>query len=94
MYRRIVAALAIAAVMAACEPARHDNYCPRLGTATQPAPSWAVGQDPGCYTLGVPVAGECLEGGAPQCATEDGNDGAGLPCWWVDPDKGDVWYRP
>lgn len=93
MYRRIVAALAILALAAGCTPRTAPAPSP-VRTAVQPAPSWSVGQDPGCYSLGVPVAGECLEGGAPRCVTEDGNDGADLPCWWVDPDKGDVWYRP
>lgn len=64
-----------------------------LRTAVQPPsprPSWAAGMEPGCWTIGEPVAPECLEGGAPECSTWADRG----PCWYVDPVDGTVWYRP
>jgi len=60
-----------------------------------PAPSWAVGMDPGCWVIGEPVAYECLEGGAPQCTLRQWTGEAAKtgPCWWVEHD-GTVWYLP
>lgn len=58
-------------------------------TAVQPMPSWMIGMEPGCFAEDVPVAGECLEGGAPKCRVADSVG----PCWWRDP-QGDLWFRP
>lgn len=86
-----MAILVLWASLSGCKPA---GQAPKpLKTAVQPAPS-PTPVDLGCWTVGQPVAQDCLDGGAPRCATEDGNDGAGRECWWVDPTDGRVWYRP
>jgi hypothetical protein len=62
--------------------------------ACQPRQDVPNGDD--CQATGAPVPAACAPpvGHPDRCATEDGNDGAGRPCWWVDPHDGRVWYRP
>jgi hypothetical protein len=48
-----------------------------------------------CLIVGSPVPPRCMEEpNVERCATEDGNDGANRPCFWVSPRDGRVWFRP
>lgn len=94
----VLAALFIGYVVlvAGCKPTGEPKPPERShsGIVVQPTPGWATGMDEACWTLGAPVALSCVDGPAPRCVTEDGYPGTGVPCWWVDPDTGNVWFRP
>lgn len=81
--------LAIALVLGGCKPTTPTESPKPMKSAVQPAPSWTAGMEPGCWVVGEPVAPECLEGGAPQC-----KDTLIGPCWIIDSNTGEVWYRP
>jgi hypothetical protein len=85
MVKSMVCLLAMATLLAGCRPTSSEPPKP-MKSAVQPAPS-------GCYSTTGPVARSCADYG-PLCATEDGNDGADQPCWWIDKSDGRVWYRP
>lgn len=83
--------LAAALIMGACQAQPQPEPTPRpMRSAVQAQPSVA------CRVTSVPVPTWCLPptGSPDRCPTEDGNDGAGRPCWWKDPQDGRVWYRP
>ena len=89
----VLAAVLITIAVTGCKPAGQDSPRP-LRTAVvhvpTPLPSWADGMELGCFVVGVPVAPECLEGGAPTCPYDSTTVG---PCWATAPD-GRIWYRP
>lgn len=80
--------VAVTVALTGCKPAGQRPAPVR--TAVQVAPSWRAGMEPGCFTVGEPVAPECLEGGAPTCPYDSTTVG---PCWATAPD-GRIWYRP
>lgn len=85
MFKVMVVAAAVVAVTG-CTPKGAPTPSPTVGRAVQLAPE--------CLKEGVALAPECNELNVlPFCATEDsGLDSPGQPCFWKDPDTGNLWY--